>query len=99
MTSSLVEGKRADSARRPDRVMKALDAALWTGSDITVSGLARAARVDRSFLYCHRDLLEHVHAAAADMPFEEADWLSSGVPPCGPTSPTRWSGASVSPRE
>ncbi|MFE1988229.1 hypothetical protein [Streptomyces mirabilis] len=34
------------------------------GGDITVSGLARAARVDRSFLYRLRDLLERVHAAA-----------------------------------
>ncbi|ALV38582.1 hypothetical protein AS200_15280 [Streptomyces sp. CdTB01] len=32
---------------------------------MTVSGLARAARVDRTFLYRHRDLLERVHAAAA----------------------------------
>ncbi|MEU1036497.1 hypothetical protein ABZ402_49455 [Streptomyces mirabilis] len=34
------------------------------GGDITVSGLARAARVDRSFLYRLRDLLERAHAAA-----------------------------------
>ncbi|MGW7822085.1 alpha/beta fold hydrolase [Streptomyces puniciscabiei] len=34
------------------------------GGDITVSGLARAARADRTFLYRHRDLLERVHAAA-----------------------------------
>ncbi|MFI7140062.1 DUF6262 family protein [Streptomyces massasporeus] len=64
MTSSMIEGKRADSSRRRDRVLKALDAALRTGGDITVSGLARAARVDRSFLYRQRDLLERVHAAA-----------------------------------
>jgi len=70
MTSSMVEGKRADSARRRERVIKALDAALRTGGDITVSGLARAARVDRSFLYRHRDLLEHIHSAA-NTPFEE----------------------------
>ncbi|MFF5145285.1 DUF6262 family protein [Streptomyces sp. NPDC013157] len=64
MTSSMIEGKRADSARRRERVLKSLDAVLRTGGDITVSGLARAARVDRSFLYRHRDLLERVHAAA-----------------------------------
>ncbi|WP_338898572.1 DUF6262 family protein [Streptomyces sp. TG1A-60] len=64
MTSGMTEGKRADSARRRDRVLKALDAALRTGGDITVSGLARTARVDRSFLYRHRDLLARVHAAA-----------------------------------
>ncbi|MCC9708464.1 DUF6262 family protein [Streptomyces sp. MNU76] len=70
MTSSMIDGKRADSARRRDRVIKALDAALRTGDDITGSGLARAARVDRSFLYRHRDLLERVHAAAST-PVEE----------------------------
>ncbi|MEU3147649.1 MULTISPECIES: DUF6262 family protein [unclassified Streptomyces] len=64
MTSGMIEGKRADSARRRGRVLKALDAALRTGCDITVSGLARTARVDRSFLYRHRDLLARVHAAA-----------------------------------
>ncbi|MFG2943176.1 DUF6262 family protein [Streptomyces sp. NPDC048282] len=64
MTSNMIEGKQADSARRRERVVKALDAILRTGGDITVSGLARAARVDRSFRYRHRDLLERVHAAA-----------------------------------
>lgn len=70
MTPSMIDGKRADSARRRDRVIKALDAALRTGGDITVSGLARAARVDRSFLYRHRDLLERVRVAA-HTPVEE----------------------------
>ncbi|MFG2629808.1 DUF6262 family protein [Streptomyces sp. NPDC048473] len=58
------EGKRADSARRRERVLTALDNAVKAGGDITVSGLARAARVDRTFLYRHRDLLERIHAAA-----------------------------------
>ena len=70
MASGMIEGKRADSARRRDRVLKALDAALRTEGDITVSGLARTARVDRSFLYRHRDLLARVHAAAGT-PVEE----------------------------
>lgn len=60
----MIEGKRADSARRRERVLQALEAALSSGEDITVSGLARAARVDRTFLYRHRDLLERVHTAA-----------------------------------
>jgi chromosome segregation ATPase len=64
MTNSMIDGKRADSARRRERVLKALDAALRGGEDVTVSGLARAARVDRTFLYRHRDLLERVHAVA-----------------------------------
>lgn len=70
MTSRMIEGKRADSARRRERVIRALDAALRVGGDITVSGLARAARVDRSFLYRHRDLLERVHTAA-NTPIQE----------------------------
>ncbi|GFH67494.1 MULTISPECIES: DUF6262 family protein [Streptomyces diastaticus group] len=69
-STCMIEGKRADSARRRERVIKALDAALRTGGDITVSGLARAARVDRSFLDRHRDLLERVHTAA-NTPVEE----------------------------
>ncbi|WP_405990540.1 DUF6262 family protein [Streptomyces sp. NBC_00986] len=68
MTAHMIEGKRADSARRRERVLKAIDAALRSGEDITVSGLARAARVDRTFFYRHRDLLERVHTAAASPP-------------------------------
>ncbi|MFM9369187.1 DUF6262 family protein [Streptomyces sp. Da 82-17] len=61
----MIEGKRADSARRRERVLKAIEAATKHGGDITVSGLARAAGVDRTFLYRHRDLLERVHTAAS----------------------------------
>ncbi|WP_371604930.1 DUF6262 family protein (plasmid) [Streptomyces sp. NBC_01220] len=64
MTNPMIDGKRADSARRRERVLKAIDTAAKNGEDITVSGLARAARVDRTFLYRHRDLLERIHAAA-----------------------------------
>ncbi|WP_405776544.1 DUF6262 family protein [Streptomyces sp. NBC_01538] len=68
--TSMTDGRRADSARRRERVLKALDVLLRNGQDITVSGLARAARVDRTYLYRHRDLLERVHAAAAAPPEE-----------------------------
>ncbi|WP_326720425.1 DUF6262 family protein [Streptomyces sp. NBC_00243] len=60
----MIDGKRADSARRRERVTQAIEAALTSGGDITVSGLARVARVDRTFLYRHRDLLERIHVAA-----------------------------------
>ncbi|MGX1620695.1 DUF6262 family protein, partial [Streptomyces sp. NPDC055506] len=40
-------------------------AMLRSDTDITVSALARTARVDRTFLYRHRDLLQRIHAAAA----------------------------------
>ncbi|MEU9157918.1 DUF6262 family protein [Streptomyces sp. NPDC048417] len=68
--TSMIDGRRADSARRRERVLKALDVLLRSDQDITVSGLARAARVDRTYLYRHRDLLERVHAAAAAPPEE-----------------------------
>ncbi|MGV9879214.1 DUF6262 family protein [Streptomyces sp. NPDC003006] len=64
MTNRMIEGKQADSARRRERVIKALDGMLKQRQDITVSAVARAARVDRTFLYRHRDLLQRVHAAA-----------------------------------
>lgn len=70
MSNPMTDGRRADSARRRERVLKTLDAMLRSGGDITVSGLARAARVDRTFLYRHRDLLERVHAAASAPPRE-----------------------------
>ncbi|MET8013417.1 DUF6262 family protein [Streptomyces sp. NPDC005271] len=66
--TSMIDGRRADSSRRRERVLNALDAMLRSDVDITVSALARAARVDRTFLYRHRDLLERVHAAAAVPP-------------------------------
>lgn len=62
-TSVLVEGRRADSARRRQRVIKALNDAATTGGDTSVSGIARRAGVDRTFLYRHRDLLEQLHTA------------------------------------
>jgi regulator of replication initiation timing len=68
--TSMTDGRRAESARRRERVLKALDVLLRSDEDITVSGLARAARVDRTYLYRHRDLLERVHAAAAAPPEE-----------------------------
>ncbi|MFE2159098.1 DUF6262 family protein [Streptomyces lydicus] len=73
--NSMIEGRQADSARRRERVLVALDTALRSGGDITVSSLARSARVDRTFLYRHRDLLERVHAAAATPP-PEGRWAA-----------------------
>ncbi|WP_406004889.1 DUF6262 family protein [Streptomyces sp. NBC_00637] len=68
--TNMGDGRRADSARRRERVLKALDAMLRSDTDITVSALARTARVDRTFLYRHRDLLQRIHAAAAAPPQE-----------------------------
>lgn len=54
---TMLAGRRADSARRRQRVLKTLNEAASHGEEISVSGIARRAGVDRSFLYRHRDLL------------------------------------------
>ena len=62
----MLEGRQADSLRRRQRVIAALDHAAAEGTEISASGIARAARVDRTFLYRHRDLLERIHALQAE---------------------------------
>ena len=62
----MLEGRQADSARRRQRVIAALDRAAAEGAEISASGIARAAGVDRTFLYRHRDLLEKIHALQAE---------------------------------
>ena len=64
-TAAMTAGRRADTQRRRDRVLKTLNSAITDGHEITVSAIARQSRVDRTFLYRHRDLLEQVHAAQA----------------------------------
>lgn len=64
-TTPMIDGRRADTARRRDRVLKALKEAINDGHELSVSEIARRAGVDRTFLYRHRDLLERVHAAEA----------------------------------
>ncbi len=67
-TETMRKGRQADSARRRQQVLAALDRAAASGTEISVSGIARAAGVDRTFLYRHRDLLEKIHAAEAAPP-------------------------------
>jgi chaperonin cofactor prefoldin len=62
----MLEGRRAESIRRRQRVLAALDRAATGGGEINASGIARAAGVDHTFLYRHRDLLEKIHALQAD---------------------------------
>jgi hypothetical protein len=66
--SAMAKGRRADSARRRRRVLKALDTAAARGEEISVSSIARRAGVDRTFLYRHRDLLGQLHALEAQPP-------------------------------
>jgi hypothetical protein len=67
-TQPMREGRHADSARRRQRVHAALDRRTAEDGEISVSAIARAAGVDRSFLYRHRDLLGKIHALAAEPP-------------------------------
>jgi hypothetical protein len=62
------KGRQADSARRRQRIITALERASRDGAEISVSAIARAAGVDRSFLYRHRDLLAKIHALEAAPP-------------------------------
>lgn len=62
------QGRQADSARRRQRVIAALNKATTDGTEISVSAIARAAAVDRSFFYRHRDLLAQLHALEATPP-------------------------------
>jgi hypothetical protein len=64
----MTAGRRADTARRRQRVLTVLDNAAAAGQEISVSAVARQAGVDRTFLYRHRDLLEQVHAREAQPP-------------------------------
>jgi hypothetical protein len=65
MSNPMIEGRRADSDRRRQRVIKALNNARTQGHEISVSAIARMASVDRSFLYRHKDLLAEIHTAEA----------------------------------
>ena len=67
-TEKMRVGRQADSARRRQRVITAINQATAAGTEISVAGIARAAAVDRTFLYRHRDLLEQIHALEAIPP-------------------------------
>ncbi|MCX4745536.1 DUF6262 family protein [Kitasatospora sp. NBC_01287] len=64
----LAQGRRDDSARRRQRVLKVVNQLAREGGSVSVSAVARGAGVDRTFLYRHPDLLAHVHALAAEPP-------------------------------
>ncbi len=66
--AALAEGRRADTDRRRQRVLVALAEAAAGGAEISVSGIARRAGVDRTFLYRHHDLLEKLHELETQPP-------------------------------
>ena len=55
-TEALAAARRQDSSRRRQRVLNALERLTAAGDEINVAAVARAAGVDRSFLYRHHDL-------------------------------------------
>jgi transposase-like protein len=61
---ALIATRRRDSTRRRQRVLDALSQLATAGHEISVSAVARAAGVDRSFLYRHHDLRAQIHAQA-----------------------------------
>lgn len=67
-TAKMRTGRQADSARRRERVTAAIEQATHTGAEISVSTIARAAAVDRTFLYRHHDLLERIHTLQTATP-------------------------------
>ena len=54
--AAMAAGRRAETERRRQRVLKALETAAGTSEEISVSAIARRAGVDRTFFYRHRDL-------------------------------------------
>jgi hypothetical protein len=66
-TAAMTAGRQADSRRRRERVAQAIAQATANGAPVSISAIARAAGVDRSFFYRpqHRDLLAALHTAAS----------------------------------
>jgi chromosome segregation ATPase len=73
------KGRQADSARRRQRVLDTISKAAAAGEEISVAGIARAASVDRTFLYRHRDLLAKIHALEAAPPASRDGSTGPGV--------------------
>ena len=68
-TRSMLDGRRDDSMRRRQRVLAALDQAAAAGDRLSTSAIARAAGVDRTFLYRHpRPAGENPCAASRSSP-------------------------------
>ena len=62
---ALAAARRRDSTRRRQRVLAALERLTGAGEEISVAAVARAAGVDRSFLYRHHDLRAQILTRAA----------------------------------
>lgn len=67
MSTALTTARRNDSDRRRQRVLNAITQLAADGAEITVSAVARAAAVHRTFIYRHPDLHTAV-STHADQP-------------------------------
>ncbi|MDV7246336.1 MULTISPECIES: DUF6262 family protein [Rhodococcus] len=67
-TTGITSARRAHSARCRQRVIKALNTAIESGAEISVSAIARRAGVNRSLFYRYPDLRALVLAKAAEPP-------------------------------
>jgi chromosome segregation ATPase len=65
-TAAIAAARQAHSTRCRQRVIKAINDAVTSGEEISISAIARKAAVDRSLLYRHRDLHALVIAKAAE---------------------------------
>ncbi len=65
---ALIATRRRDSTRRRQRVLDSLGQLAASGHEISVSAVARAAGVDRSFPYRHHDLRAQIRTRAAAAP-------------------------------
>lgn len=66
--TALAESRRRDVDQRRQRVVQALEVLVRDSSEITISSVARAARVHRSFIHRHPDLRAEVFKAADQPP-------------------------------
>ena len=64
-TEALAAARRRDSTRRRQQVLNALERLTIAEEEINVAAVARAAGVDRSFLYRHHDLRAQILQRAA----------------------------------
>jgi chromosome segregation ATPase len=65
-TAAMTAGRHQDTTRRRQRVLTAIEQARTSGTDTSVSSIARSAGVDRTFLYRHRDLLTQLHSSTTE---------------------------------
>lgn len=66
LPETLVQGRASDQDRRHQRVLTTITTATRSTSEISVSAIARAAGVHRTYLYRHPDLLDLIHRASTE---------------------------------